>query len=52
MKKRNLYITEYQDRALRELVEIKGIKVSEQIRRAIDLYLEFQKKGVSFTTST
>jgi len=49
MRKRNFYITKQQDAALIKLMEKKGLKVSEQIRRAIDLYLEREQKSRAFS---
>jgi predicted DNA-binding protein len=44
MKKVNYYITEKQDKRLRQLSKESGLTVSELIRRALDYYLE-RKKG-------
>lgn len=44
MKRINTYITEQQSERLLNLTTKTGIRFSEQIRRALDLYLEKMEK--------
>jgi len=37
--KRNVYLTEPQDKALRKIAEKSGLTVSEHLRRIVDEYL-------------
>ena len=44
MKRMDIYITERQDEALRELAKETGLQRSEYIRRALDDYLKRIRK--------
>jgi predicted DNA binding CopG/RHH family protein len=50
MKRINIYLSEKQDTALREIVKDSGIKYAEHVRRALDVYikqLKLEKKRES-----
>ena len=51
MKRINFYLSENQISKLKELARASGLSVSEEVRRAIDMYLfKMKKKGTQNET--